>query len=158
MSKSVVKIAVVVGVILVLLFLGRLFYYTPEPVIGPESLEQSSQHEQVDDGRLGIREELEKRREGRSKRSAGSVERIPESLAGSELNLESERLYRRALLEGKIAMERTGDYERMVGYCRQLLKEYPDSSQAVEVKKLLGQMPLEEREKYNITEEETGPN
>lgn len=158
MSKSQRKIVVFVLVIVVLIFLYRSVFHTPEPAIEPSTVESTRQLEtRFDDSNSGIQQRLEKRMEERLKRAeelrGKGAGQFPVKIEDKK-HTEAVRLYRRALTESKIAIERTADYKRMVDYCRWLLREYPDSPQAVEAKKLLGQMPARDREEYNITENE----
>ena len=151
MSKLWQKIAIFVLVIAVSISLYRVAYHTP--AVEPGTAEQ------VDDNNLNLQQRLTKQLEARTKRSEELREKGVDDFSATiedRKHLGAERLYNRALFESRIAMDRTGDYKKMVDYCRRLLSEYPDSPQAVEAKKLLGLMPAEDKEKYNITEEEMG--
>jgi len=151
MSKLWQKIAIFVLVIAVSISLYRVAYHTP--AVEPGTAEQ------VDDNNLNLQQRLTKQLEARTKRAEELREKGVDDFSATiedRKHLGAERLYNRALFESRIAMDRTGDYKKMVDYCRRLLSEYPDSPQAVEAKKLLGLMPAEDKEKYNITEEEMG--
>lgn len=73
-----------------------------------------------------------------------------------EVNPHAENLYQLAVVESKIAKKPMMTYRRMVDYCRQLFKEYPDSSQAEKARELLRQMPDRHKRRYKITNEELG--
>ena len=165
MSKLWRIVVAVVVVIVVLVFVYKAAFRTPEPVIEPDRPEQSQKVEQkveqpVADGNLSVEERLAKRKEARMKRAE---ELRDARSAESPVKIEdtkptgSGRLYRRILLENKIATARTADYKRMVDYSRKLLTEYPNTPQATEIKKLLAQLPPQEKKKYSITKEEMGP-
>ena len=68
----------------------------------------------------------------------------------------AEQLYQMVVVESKIAKKPMMTYRRMVDYCRQLFKEYPDSSQAEKARELLRQMPPRDKRRYKITNEELG--
>ena len=73
-----------------------------------------------------------------------------------EINPHAENLYQMAVVESKIAKKPMMTYRRMVDYCRQLFKQYPDSSQAEKARELLRQMPNKYKRTYKITNEELG--
>ena len=48
------------------------------------------------------------------------------------------------------------NYARGVKFCREIIKDYPGSEYADEARKLMLEIPENERARYNITDEELG--
>lgn len=74
-----------------------------------------------------------------------------------EQRVQAMKLLEMALFERKKARlpgMTTASYKRMVDYCRQIIKEYPGSAEAEKARKMLAEVPLHRRERYNITDAE----
>jgi len=72
------------------------------------------------------------------------------------INVRAEQLYQMAVTESKIARKPMMTYKRMVDYCRQILRYYPNTKYAPMARELLRDMPESQRKRYNITDWELG--
>jgi type IV secretory pathway VirB10-like protein len=71
-----------------------------------------------------------------------------------EEKIEAERLYEMALTERKMGRLPVMTYKRMVDYCREIIRKWPDSEYAFKAKRLLADLPERFHQMYNITKEE----
>jgi hypothetical protein len=55
-----------------------------------------------------------------------------------------------------IDMGKYTTYKKGVDMCRNIMRKYPDTKYAEEARKLLRKVPERHKERYNITDEETG--
>jgi len=72
-----------------------------------------------------------------------------------EEKIEAERLYEMALTERKMGRLPVMTYKKMVDYCREIIRRWPDSEYAFKAKRLLADLPERFHQMYNITKEET---
>ncbi len=92
-----------------------------------------------------------------TKRRAAAEKEVspkPEAMLDEIQDIQAERIYQMARTESKIARKPMMSYMRMVNYCRQLLKEFPNTPQAEKARQLLRNMPEREQQRYNVTAEE----
>ncbi len=101
---------------------------------------------------MKMRQETERRAAAKKE-----VSLKPEALPDEIQNIQAERIYQMALTESKIARKPMMSYVRMVNYCRQLLKEFPNTPHAEKARQLLRNMPERKQQRYNITAEEMAP-
>jgi type IV secretory pathway VirB10-like protein len=71
-----------------------------------------------------------------------------------EEKIEAERLYEMALTERKMGRLPVMTYKRMVDYCREIIRKWPESEYAFKAKRLLADIPERYHQMYNITKEE----
>jgi len=71
-----------------------------------------------------------------------------------EERIEAERLYEMALTERKMGRLPVMTYKKMVDYCREIIRKWPDSEYAFKAKRLLADLPERFHQMYNITKEE----
>ena len=81
----------------------------------------------------------------------------PDAMLAEAQDIQAERIYQMAVTESKIARKPMMSYARMVKYCRQLLKEFPNTTQAENARQLLRDMPERQQKRYNVTAEEMAP-
>ncbi len=71
-------------------------------------------------------------------------------------NIQAQRLYQMAEAEFRIARKPLMSFKRCVDYCRQIINKFPDSGEAAKARVLLRKMPVRERERWKVTDEEMG--
>ena len=71
-----------------------------------------------------------------------------------EEKIEAERLYEMAITERKMGRLPVMTYKKMVDYCREIIRKWPDSEYAFKAKRLLADLPERFHQMYNITKEE----
>jgi type IV secretory pathway VirB10-like protein len=71
-----------------------------------------------------------------------------------EEKIEAERLYEMAITERKMGRLPVMTYKRMVDYCREIIRKWPESEYAFKAKRLLADLPERFHQMYNITKEE----
>lgn len=100
----------------------------------------------------------ERARLQRSRRRLDSTKNATEpeqdAILGVAMDVQAERIYQWTLTESKIAKKPMMSYKRMVGFCRQLLKEFPETIQAEKARQLLRDMPPAKQQRYKVTAEE----
>ena len=69
--------------------------------------------------------------------------------------IDAERLFNVALQHRKIGRLQGIGYKQMVEYCRMIIERYPDSEYAFKAKRMLADIPVRFRERFNVTLEET---
>ncbi len=70
----------------------------------------------------------------------------------------AEQLFELAIQQRKMGRMPGVSYGAMVQYCRQIIEKYPDSEYAYKAKRMLGDIPQSERQRYHITDDEINPN
>ncbi len=71
---------------------------------------------------------------------------------------QAERLLELALMERKKArLPGAFTYKKMVETCREVIEKYPNTEQALKARRMLAEVPMHKRDRYNITNEELGP-
>ncbi len=83
---------------------------------------------------------------------AKKTEQEKEELSPEDVH--AEQLFEMALAQRKMARLPGVNYKLMVNYCRQIIEKYPDSDYAPKARRMLGEVPKEYRQQYNITEQE----
>ena len=71
-----------------------------------------------------------------------------------EEKIEAERLYEMAITERKMSRLPVMTPKKMVDYCREIIRRWPDSEYAFKAKRLLADIPERYQQMYNITKEE----
>jgi hypothetical protein len=66
----------------------------------------------------------------------------------------AEQLFEMALAQRKMGRLPGMGYGRMVDYCRQIIEKYPGSEFDYKSRRMLADIPENERERYHITEQE----
>ncbi|MBN2020714.1 MAG: hypothetical protein JW749_10885 [Sedimentisphaerales bacterium] len=66
----------------------------------------------------------------------------------------AEQLFEMAIASRKMARLPGVGYREMVDYCRQLIERYPGSEFDYKARRMLGEVPQNEWERYHITQEE----
>lgn len=91
------------------------------------------------------------------KTRAEEAEQQPRELTDVE-RVQAQTLFEAALFERKKARLPVPGmgYKRMVEYCRQIIKRFPTTPEALMARKMLAEVPENERERYGITDEELG--
>jgi len=93
-------------------------------------------------------------------KSSAAAEQLTQA-ATEEIPLEdrvqAERLFEMALAQRKMGRLPGVSYKLMVDYCREIISKYPNSPQAPKARRMLGEVPRQYWEQYNITEEEVNP-
>ncbi len=74
-----------------------------------------------------------------------------------EDQVQAERLFEMALSQRKMGRLPGMSYKLMVDYCREIIEKYPDSPESPKARRMLGEVPSQYWERYNITEEEVNP-
>jgi hypothetical protein len=69
-------------------------------------------------------------------------------------DLQAEKLFEMALAQRKMARLPGISYKLMVDYCREIIERYPKSAYAPKARRMLGEVPEQYRQQYNITEQE----
>ena len=178
MDKFWLKIAGFAVVVLAVVILVNVFSPSepaepePEPVVETGAVEQPRTADEADvppqpevEQQSRQRETATRRRSRRemaeeveaAERAAKSAKPTrPQTPEDEQTDIMADRLYQMAVVESKIARKPMMTYKRMVDYCRQILKLYPNSRQAPMARKLLREMPKRARERYNVTDEEMG--
>ena len=64
------------------------------------------------------------------------------------------QLFELAITQRKIGRLPGMHYGPMVQYCREIIEKYPDSEYAYKAKRMLGDIPASDRERYHITPDE----
>jgi hypothetical protein len=73
-----------------------------------------------------------------------------------EYEVQAEQLFELALTHRKMGRLPRISYDYCVHYCRRVIHEFPKSSYAPKAKRILRDLPEEERLRYSITDEEMG--
>jgi hypothetical protein len=68
------------------------------------------------------------------------------------------QLFELAIAQRKIGRLPGMHYGAMVQYCRQIIEKYPGSEYAYKAKRMLGDIPERDRERYHITDDEINLN
>jgi len=84
-------------------------------------------------------------------------ENVQEQTEFSPEDLQAEKLFELALAQRKMARLPGISYKLMVDYCREIIEKYPDSDYAPKVRRMLGEVPKQYWQQYNITKQETNP-
>ncbi len=71
-----------------------------------------------------------------------------------EQKVNAEQLYEMAIAQRKMGRLPGMSYSQMVQYCRQIIERYPESEYAYKSRKMLGEVPQREWERYKITQQE----
>jgi hypothetical protein len=66
----------------------------------------------------------------------------------------AEQLFEMAITSRKMARLPGMSYGQMVNYCRQIIEKYPSSEFEYKARRMLAEVPQNERERYGITQEE----
>lgn len=146
-------VVVVVGLIILV---GVFSTSEPEPEPEPEAKPKTfwGQVEQ-DDKELRAEPEVKQ-----PLRNEQVVEESKPRAQFKELSLEDKvqagKLFEMALAQRKIGRLPGMSYKLMVDYCRQIIKEFPDSEYAFKARRMLADIPERYRKQYNITDEEMG--
>jgi hypothetical protein len=69
----------------------------------------------------------------------------------------AEQLFEMAIAQRKMARLPGVNYGQMVDYCRQIIAKYPGSEFEYKARRMLGEVPREQWERYHITEQEINP-
>ena len=72
--------------------------------------------------------------------------------------IQAEKLFEMALAQRKMARLPGVNYKLMVDYCREIIEKYPASIYASKARRMLGEVPRQYWQQYNITEKEITPN
>ncbi len=75
----------------------------------------------------------------------------------AEEQVQAERLFEMAITQRKMARLPGMTYKQMVDYCRQIIEQYPNSPEAPKARRMLGEVPRQDWERYKITEQEVNP-
>jgi hypothetical protein len=68
------------------------------------------------------------------------------------------QLFELAMAQRKMGRLPGVSYGAMVQYCRQIIERYPGSEFAYKAKRMLADIPANQRERFHITEDEMNPN
>ncbi len=71
-----------------------------------------------------------------------------------EEQVEAEKLFEMAVMERKMGRLPALGYNRMVEYCRQIIRRFPGSEYEFKAKRILADIPEQYRSQYKITAEE----
>jgi hypothetical protein len=74
-----------------------------------------------------------------------------------EDEVRASQLFEMAMAERKRGRLPMMGFKNMVDYCREIIKNYPESEYAYKARRMLGDIPQRFRERYNITEAEIHP-
>ncbi|MHC4124537.1 MAG: hypothetical protein ACYSSI_13255 [Planctomycetota bacterium] len=80
----------------------------------------------------------------------------PEARLNPEEKLQADKLLQAVRLQYSLARRSPVSFKKMVDFCRELFKQFPDSQQAEEARELLRRMPKKYRDLYKVTSEELG--
>jgi type IV secretory pathway VirB10-like protein len=69
----------------------------------------------------------------------------------------AEQLFEMALAERKMGRLPAMSYGRMVNYCRDIIQKYPGSEFEYKARRMLGEVPRDQWDRYKITEQEINP-
>ena len=70
----------------------------------------------------------------------------------------AEQLFELAMAQRKMGRLPGVTYGAMVQYCRDIIQKYPQSEYAYKAKRMLADIPADQRERYHITDDEINPN
>jgi hypothetical protein len=70
----------------------------------------------------------------------------------------ADQLFELALAQRKMGRLPGVSYGAMVQYCRQIIERYPGTEYAYKAKRMLADIPVNQRDRYNITDDEINPN
>jgi hypothetical protein len=164
------KVAVITVVILGSIILVVSFSPSkPKPPAGPSSVyevwENDEERLRADPGPVEEKTEAMEEKTGpetvnvtEPRQAVGATETQPKPQF-TELSIEDEiqaqKLYEMAMFHRKSGRLPVMNYKKMVDYCREIIKRWPDSEYAFKAKRMLGDIPERYRKMYDITEEET---
>ena len=140
---------------------GALPVYLPEGA-NPElhrPLEQPKTFYDVikeDDARLRADINMPRPAKGQTSVTAEQVQQQDEELT-DEQKVDAERLFEMALAQRKMGRLPGVSYKLMVDYCREIIEKYPKSSYAAKARRMLADIPEQDRKAYNVTDEEINP-
>jgi len=69
----------------------------------------------------------------------------------------AEQLFEMAITSRKMARLPGMSYGQMVDYCRQIIQKYPGSEFDYKARRMLGEVPRDQWDRYKITEQEVNP-
>jgi len=69
----------------------------------------------------------------------------------------AEQLFELAITQRKMARLPGITYGQMVNYCRDIIQKYPGSEFEYKARRMLGEVPREQWDRYNITQQEINP-
>jgi len=90
-------------------------------------------------------------------KTAKSVKKEQEQTELSPEDVHAEQLFEMALAQRKMARLPGISYKLMVDYCRQIIERYPAGDYAPKARRMLGEVPKQYWQQYNITEQEINP-
>ena len=155
MSKFWLKIAVL-GVVVVGVVVAVSIFSSSEPAKKVEKPKTFYDVTREDDKRLRAEPEVRQpRRKRLSREEAAKLAQQPQELTFED-KVQAEKLFEMALFERKKARLPAMSYKRMVQYCRQIIKSFPNSAEAAKARRMLAEVPEHKRKRYNITDEELG--
>jgi hypothetical protein len=70
----------------------------------------------------------------------------------------AEQLFELAIAQRKMGRLPGVSYGAMVQYCRQIIEKYPGSEYSYKAKRILADIPANQRARYSITDDEINPN
>jgi hypothetical protein len=70
----------------------------------------------------------------------------------------ADQLFELALAQRKMGRLPGVSYGAMVQYCREIIQRYPGSEYAYKAKRMLADIPANQRDRYHITDDEINPN
>ena len=70
----------------------------------------------------------------------------------------AEQLFELAMAQRKMGRLPGVSYGAMVQYCREIIQKYPGTEYAYKAKRMLADIPADQRERYHITDDEINPN
>lgn len=92
----------------------------------------------------------------------GQQRRVAEPLKFRELTEDEKagasQLFELAMTQRKMGRLPGVSYGAMVQYCREIIERYPGSEYAYKAKRMLADIPANQRERFHITDDEINPN
>ena len=93
---------------------------------------------------------------------AGQQAATPEPIKFKEMTEDekagADQLYELAMAQRKMGRLPGVSYGAMVQYCRQIIEKYPGTEYAYKAKRMLGDIPPNQRERFHITDDEINLN
>lgn len=93
---------------------------------------------------------------------AGQQAAAPEPIKFKEMTEDekagADQLYELAMAQRKMGRLPGVSYGAMVQYCRQIIEKYPGTEYAYKAKRMLGDIPPNQRERFHITDDEINLN